>query len=131
MLESSSCDSDDSNNKQGYEYNNDANDWVASASSSNETSQHSNESTSSKPSDDIIDDDVIEFEVGNPDVQRKGGRPVGTTDDKKREQGEKEAQAKFKIICRYMYERCHAKAQGLTDKELFYDIVDDEKRVRR
>ena len=56
------------------------------------------------------------------------GRPIGTNIEAKYAKDKLEAQAKYKIVCRYINELPEIESRGISKKQLFQEIVDDEKR---
>ena len=64
----------------------------------------------------------------NIDKTKKRGRPVGTTNEKKRRISEKEKSAKHHIICNYLWEIKHADTSMITKKSIFEYVFDDTKK---
>ena len=125
-LESSSKDSQaDSCCKQGYEYDehdidgnidhdsqssNDDNSW-SSFSSDDNSSLSSSSSDGSNGASNINNNSSMT-------TRNKGGRPIGSTIDKKKREIVQEARAKYKIVCCFMVEKHTAMDQGLTQIEM-------------
>ena len=103
-LKSSSEDEDaDSCRHQGYDYNYDAID-MENEDCNNSFLSSSEESNSLGENRDSPEDGevVAPNSQGNSETRLRGGRPKGSTIQKKLDKDQAEAQAKYKICCRYI-----------------------------
>ena len=96
--------SDDDNNPHGHQDNAD-DDQSSDGSNSSDTTTPTRKTNNTKPT----------------------GRPTGTSIESKYAKLKIEAQAKYKIVCRYINELPEIVSRGISKKELFREIVEDEK----
>ena len=68
------------------------------------------------------------YSISNENQARNpGGRPTGTVHDNISSAVIREAKAKYKICCRYLNEKDNCKEDGITKKQLFKNITEEEK----
>ena len=136
-LESSSEDSQcDSCHKQGYDYdehdidgNNDNDSYSSNddKSYSGFSSDDDSSSSSSSSDSDASNGASTRNNASSMNTRNKGGRPLGSTIDKQQQQILQETKAKYKIVCRFTVERHTAREQGLTQIEMFNNILEEER----
>ena len=86
-----------------------------------------NEYTSNDESNGSVESDSDESSTANKGAREKPrGRPVGSGMNEKFQCFKKETEAKYKIVCRYINEVPEAKDMGLSKRELFDTIRDQE-----
>ena len=125
-----------SNRHQQYDDDNESENGDCAALSEGGSDYNSDSESESQPdssSDSESESDAEDFDastnnnnVMNSTKTKPRGRPVGSGMDNKFATFKKEAASKYKIICRYINEWPEVKSMGISKKQLFNNIVNDE-----